>query len=165
MAQFQLEGNAQVDNRDQEIDRLTRVNRQLDEALRQVRLELAQANQDKTAAVNAIRALRRVLDGPYNALRAVYGEIEILGMDEPQSSSQVPQPGSGAPTRWTALMAKLGGNKAAFIQAIIDFGPSTSTGIMAAMGIKRKQTVYDTAFELTRLGVIEKRGENYALKE
>lgn len=141
---------------------------QLKADLRKMRQERDTARADGMAAQSAIAALRDVLQPLRRAVGAIYGEIEAAGIPDSQAPAQSPSLGQQAAAqpsgRWTALMAKLGGLKALFIQALLDFGPSTVTGIRAATGMS-KQSVYNTAADLTKLGLITRNGSQYALKE
>lgn len=144
-----------VDDRDTIIEGLRVQLSKLDEALR---LERNKNGQVEAGA----RELRRVLSPLYRALQAVFGELDEMGVAEiaPQA-----QPASVSAARWQPIMNKLGGNRAKFIQALLDFGPSTASQVRAAMAITRMQSVYDVAHQLMKLGVVVKRGEQYSLKE
>jgi len=136
----------------------------LEGELRQMRSERDRARAEGLAALSAIRALQALTEQPYRVLRAIRGEIEIVLGDVPAAvpvNGAAPAQPSG---RWQNLMTKLGGLKAQFIQALLDYGPSTVTGIMASTGMS-KQSVYNTALDLTKRGLITKNGSQYALKE
>jgi hypothetical protein len=141
---------------------------QLKSDLRKMRQERDTARADGLAAQSAIAALRDVLGPLRRAIGAIYGEIDAAGIPESQAPAPSPslgqQPAAQPSSRWSALTTKLGGLRARFIQALLDFGPSTVTGIRAATGMS-KQSAYNTANDLTKLGLITRKGSQYALKE
>lgn len=135
------------------IQELNRKNRQLDEALRLER--------NKTGQIEAgLRELRRATLPFYRVLQAIHGELDAIGIQD----TAIPQAVSDG-GRWQNLMARLGGHRASFIKALVEFGPSTASQIRAATGITRMGTIYTTAHQLMKLGVVVKNGENYALKQ
>jgi hypothetical protein len=140
---------------------------QLEADLRKMRQERDKARSEGLSAISAVQALREQLSGLWRALRAIYGEIDLVAEPEPQVSPSLGResvPSSPQTGRWQALMTKLGGLKAQFIQALLDFGPSTVTGIRAATGMS-KQSVYNTANDLSKLGLITRKGSEYALRD
>ena len=137
---------------------------ELEADLRRMRQERDKARSEGLAAISAVSALREQLSGLYGALRQVFGEIETVAAPEPQGSPSLGRQPTQASSRWQNLMTKLGGLKAQFIQALLDYGPSTVTGIRAATGMS-KQSVYNTANDLSKLGLVTRNGSQYALKE
>jgi len=169
MAHPQLSGHidAEVVDREAELGPLRDRIEELEADLRKMRQERDKARAEGLAAISAISALRDQLSGLYRAMKAIFGEIELVSplaasVPVPENGAATPSPQAG---RWTNLLNKLGGHRASFIQALVDFGPSTASQIRAAMGITRMPTVYDTAHQLMKLGVVVKKGEAYALKE
>lgn len=138
---------------DPTLRKLEAENRRLDEALRLER--------NKTGQIEAgLRELRRATLPFYRVLQAIHGELDAIGIQ----NKTIPQAVSDG-GRWQNLMSRLGGHRASFIKALVDFGPSTASQIRAAMGITRMPTIYTTAHQLMKLGVVVKNGESYALKQ
>lgn len=102
-------------------------------------------------------------------LRAVYGELEILGSIEMQSAepSSVSTAGRKMGSAWQKWIEKFGVTswKGKFIQSLLEHGPSTVNQLGVAMGCPRKPTIYQTANELSKLSLIRKNGDSYALIE
>jgi len=169
MAHPQLSGHidAEVVDREAELGPLRDRIEELEADLRKMRQERDKARAEGLAAISAISALRDQLSGLYRAMKAIFGEIELVSPlavvpPPPDNGASAPSPQSG---RWSNLINKLGGNRGKFIHALADFGPSTASQVAAAMGITRIQTVYDTSHQLMKLGVVTKKGDQYALKE
>lgn len=130
--------------------------RQLDEALRLARIR-------EQAAESGVKELRKILSPLHKALGAVFGEMDAMSIED---SAQPGAPSSNARTvAWQKWITKLGGHRASFLQALLDHGPSNSQQVKVAMGIARMATVYDTATQLSKLGLISKSGDRYSLKE
>lgn len=146
---LQLAGNVAVD----ELDRLRRVNAQLDEALRQTRNEFSQMKMERDAMMQAVTGLRRLL-------APLWGELQ----DVPAGDAPVPQ-GTGASTsRWEAAKRRLGGKSAMFIDLMIEHGPMTITNFVT-LGRCSKKTAYNTVSTLSQAGVVQNIGGRYSLKE
>jgi hypothetical protein len=100
-SQLQLAGNVAVD----ELDRLRRVNAQLDEALRQTRNEFAQMRMERDAMMQAVSGLRRLL-------APLWGELQDL----PAATADAPVRESAS--RWEAAKRRMPGKPAMFIDLI-----------------------------------------------
>ena len=60
--------------------------------------------------------------------------------------------------------AKLGGKQAEFIQALLEHGEMSAIQLKIATR-SGQQTVYDTIHKLNKLGLINKNGGKFSLKE
>lgn len=152
MASFPLL-TGHIDTRDQEIEQLRHVNRQLDEALRLER--------NKTGQIEAaLREFRRITLPFYRILQAAHGEIESLGVSDGPVSSVAPQKLAA----WENWKHKLGGLQAKFIDALLLHGAMTQTQLRIAVGCANG-SVAGTVCALNKAGLITKNGGKIALKE
>jgi hypothetical protein len=142
-----------VDNSEQKLAELREMNRRLDEALRLER--------NKSAQVEAgARELRRVLTPLYRALQAVFGEIDAMGIGDVQQS----EVGAKATGVWKSWQQKLPGMPAKFIEVLLEHGEMSVAQIRVAAHCGQ-QTVYDVTSKLHKLGLLNKNGGKYSLKE
>lgn len=145
-SQLQLAGNVAVD----ELDRLRRVNAQLDEALRQTRNEFAQMKMERDAMMQAVSGLRRLL-------APLWGELR----DMPAGDAPV---GASA-SRWEAAKRRMTGKPAMFIDLLLEHGPMTITNFVT-LGRCSKKTAYNTVSKLSQAGIVQNTGGGrYSLKE
>lgn len=66
---------------------------------------------------------------------------------------------------WQKWIDKFGGDsfKGKFIKALLEHNSLNARQLLIHLGTGRMQTVYDTAFALTKLSLVRKNGEMYAL--
>lgn len=151
-----LEG--QVDERDQLIE-------QMQDEIDQLRGDLAVAKAEAARAVQqssrAVANLRRQLSPLYQAFRAVFGEIEAVGGTE-EEQQQAVSPRVNAV--WESWKQKLGGKKAAFIQAMQEHGEMSAVQLKVATHTGTS-TVPQVIYELNKLGLINKNGGKFSLKK
>lgn len=134
--------------------RIARLSAQLEDA----RAETREAQNKSKNAMRALQNLQRQLAPMYNALRAVFGEFELIGSSDDVPSQRV----SGV---WDSWKSKLGGKQAEFIQAMLDHGhPMTSEQLRVATHTGRS-TVPQIIYKLNTLGLINKNGGKFSLKE
>jgi hypothetical protein len=143
----------------------------LEDENRRLRAELTKADQRAQAAGAALAALRKQLAPLHRALRAVFGEIEVaIGPEETQSAATSPSSLSSPPrpskaaAEWALWKQELPGRPADFISALEEHGELDTQQLVVVMHCPRKQTIYDTACKLTKLGLIQKNGDKYSLK-
>jgi hypothetical protein len=135
---LQLAGNVAVD----ELDRLRRVNAQLDEALRQTRNEFSQMRMERDAMMQAVSGLRRLL-------APLWGELQDL----PAATADAPVRESAS--RWEAAKRRLGGKSAMFIDLMIEHGPMTITNFVTL----------GRCSKLSQAGIVQNISGRYSLKE
>lgn len=151
-----LEG--QVDDRDQLIEQMQDEIQQLQSDLLVAKAEASRAVQQSSRAV---ANLRRQLSPLYQALRAVFGEIEAVGGGtSDEASTENPRVNAV----WESWKNKLGGKKAAFIQALQEHGAMTAEQIRVATHTG-SSTVPQVIYELKKLGLITKDNDKYSLKK
>lgn len=144
---LQLAGNVAVD----ELDRLRRVNAQLDEALRQTRNEFSQMRMERDAMMQAVSGLRRLL-------APLWGELQDL----PAATADAPVRESAS--RWEAAKRRMPGKPAMFIDLLIEHGPMTITNFVT-LGRCSKKTAYNTVSKLSQAGIVQNISGRYSLKE
>lgn len=150
-----------VDDRDTEIEQLRDDNRRLRRELTIANGEIARAKAD---SARALGALRKQLAPLYRALQAVFGELDAAGMDE------MPIESSGREPRvsqvWESWKSKLGGDTAParVIDALLQHGELNVAQLKVAAKMAN-QTVYDSIHRLNKLGLINKNGGRYSLKQ
>ena len=151
-SQFMLEGQVAVDNRDEIISSLRQENRRLSDEVLEVRRELREAHA-------AVAALRTQLHPLYRALQAVFGEMEHV------AAGEIPAPNNPRVSAvWESWKQKLGGMSAKFIDALLLHGEMSVAQLRVAMQC-RQQTVYDVSSKLGKLGLLNKNGGKYSLKQ
>lgn len=147
-------------------DRIKKLERQLEERNRQ--LEEAQddlrAERSKNAqGAAAVAELRRQLSPLYNGLRAVFGEMDALGVAE------VAAQGGGVDPRkravWDAWKQRMPGIPSKMIDALLLHGALTQTQLRIHAQCARS-SVPNAVMQLNRAGLINKdSGGRISLKE
>ena len=157
MAQPLLEG--EVDRRDEIILELRDENRELVRENQNLQAELSSA---KVQNSRAISMLRHQLDPLYKALQSVYGVIEASGVEEDDD----PKAGTNPRVKavWESWKQKLGGKQAEFIQALLEHGSMTAVQLKVATHTGTS-TVPQVIYKLNQLGLIDKNGGKYSLKQ
>lgn len=149
------------DSQHEEVERLRREIRGLEIELREAKDEAASAKQSASDAVQAIRALRDALLPVHKALKMVFGEISRIEVGE----SQVSQSNGVKSDAWEKWKRKVPGKPAEFIDAILEHGPMTVQQLVVATQTPRKQTIYDGMSKLSKMNLVEKQGDKYALRQ
>lgn len=147
------------DHRDRIIRSLEHENGDLKEQLRNAQAELAIARNANGAAVSRLRALLSPL---YQGLQQVFGEMSAFD-DVPISNGNSQQSNKKLAV-WESWKQKLPGKRAEFIQALLDHGEMTSAQLKVATH-SGTSTVPAVVCELKALGLIQKNGSKYSLKE
>jgi hypothetical protein len=124
------------------------------------RKEAARANQ---IAQRTVAELRRQLLPLFQALRAVFGEIDTIAPPESDQSGAAPQSDKKRAV-WESWKQKLGGKPAELIDALLDHREMSAVQLRVALKC-HIQTVYDTTAKLQKLGLVNKKGGKYSLKE
>lgn len=166
MSQPLLSDGEVIDTSD-ELDSLRDRIDQLEGELRIARTDLIRSRADAAAATSAIAELRRQLSPLHRALRAVFGEIDLVGgvQDHPVNSTGPATYDSRKLSAWEEWKKKLPGFPSRFIDALLQHGELSVAQLVVAAQCPRKQTIYDAASKLQRLGLITNNGGKYALKE
>jgi hypothetical protein len=124
------------------------------------RAQLVEARGEADLYRRIVNDLRQVLNPLYTGLRQIYGHFERIPYTEspqgtiPDAKRQV----------WQEWIQKLPGARANFISALLTHKEMNAKQLRVVMKC-RIETVYDAAKSLYKLGLIEKRGTNYALKD
>jgi|HubBroStandDraft_6_1064221.scaffolds.fasta_scaffold294408_2 hypothetical protein len=141
--------------------RVARLERELEDARREVR---ATKNESAEAKI-AMGSLRAILSPLYGALQRVFGELEVAGVDTDSAAGPAP-PGfqQKKTAAWQLWIDKLPGKRAEFIRALLDHGEMTREQIKVATK-SGNTTVSDTISKLKGMGLVEKNGDKYSLKE
>jgi hypothetical protein len=130
--------------------------------LQKAKDELVTVRQASADAVQAVRALRKACEPFWTAFKMIYGEIsrvEAAKFDV-----------SGSPTdshldgKWEVWKKKLPGKAAEVIQALVEHGGMNIKQIMAAAHVGQ-DTAYAVTARLGKLGLLEKAGGKFSLKE
>jgi type II secretory pathway component PulJ len=135
--------------------------RQLDDT----RAQLVEARGEADLYRRIVNDLRQVLNPLYTGLRQIYGHME--GIPGPQGSAGSTGSSSISDAKrqvWQEWIQKLPGARANFISALLTHKEMNAKQLRVVMKC-RIETVYDAAKALYKLGLIEKRGTNYALKD
>jgi len=129
--------------------------RELEESLRTERKLTA-------VAEDGLRELRHVLKPLYSGLQKVFGEFDAMGISDSQNGAErLPAEHSKV---WKSWMDKLPGMPAKFIEVMLEHGEMSVAQIRVAAHCGQ-QTVYDVASKLHKLGLLNKNGGKYSLKE
>jgi hypothetical protein len=139
--------------------------RRLEADLRASRLETNAAENEAATAKTAIAALRQQLLPLHRALRAVFGEIDLVAI--PESAPAGNSPSAAAPQRnprWESWKQKMPGRPAEFIELLLLHGTMSRNQLMAAAHCG-KDVVRVTISRLNVAGLITKNGSQYSLKE
>lgn len=138
-----------------EIQRLQKINEQLSEALRHER--------NKNAAIEAgARELRLVLRPLFDAMKRIYGELDMMGIPDALDQSPV----SAAPANaafWEKWKQKLGGVQAEIIDVLMGH-PGMTTSAVAKAAHCRDSTASTLLTRLKQQNLLEKRGNTWVLK-
>lgn len=138
-----------------EIALLKRENHRLDEALRQER--------NRVGAIEAgARDLRHTLTPLYRALQKVFGDLDEMGVEAGYSASNAASPQSEA---WELWKQKLPGFPSRMIDALLKHGELSVAQLVVAAQCPRKQTIYDAASKMQKLGLLNSSGGKYSLKQ
>lgn len=166
MALPQLSGHidAEVVDREAELQPLHDEIERLEGELRKMRQERDKARADGMAAISAVSALREQLSGLYRALRAIFGEIDLVA--EPEMSvgrSEQPSQGGAASAAWDAWKSRLGVPCGKIITALQLHRSMNQAQIAIATRIDRRN-VPTYLSRINKAGLINKNGNEYSLK-
>lgn len=166
-----LEGLVPKKSRDEDGDGILhdmrRENQRLESELRQVRAELVEIKATSENAHRVIRNLRDQLNPLHRALRAVFGEIELIVTDADFTETQTPgasasQPNGGDP-RWESFKQSFPGIPARIIDALLAHREKTITQLSALLRA-HYNTIRDACGVLLKAGAITKDGRKGAYR-
>src|SRR5262245_30694911 len=149
-----------VGRADSRVTELERENRQLKRDLHDAQLEAQRARED---ADRALKELRRVLSPLYRALQQVFGELDAAGVTEAASAATARSGEPRVSAIWESWKARLGGQCAKVIDALMLQPGMNQTQIAIAIGTRR-QNVPNLIFKMNKAGLIDKNGGRYSLK-
>jgi len=145
------------DDRDQQIEALQDENRVL-------QAELTKAQRD---SARALASLRRQLTPLYQALQAVFGELDAVLVADAQET--VSPPASAAQDArvvavWASWKSKLGQGPAKVIDSLLLHGEMNTQQLAIATGYHR-HTVPNHIHRLHQAGLVNKNGGRFSLKQ
>jgi hypothetical protein len=146
----------------EEINRIRREMRGLEQELRDAKDEATRAKQASSDAITAIRAMRKQLEPLFLSLKILFGEISRVDAEAVSTERGTSNPGILS-SKMEMIKKSLGGRQSEFIDCLAH-GPMTIAQLVAATKCAKK-TGYDVIYRLTRAGLIDKVGGNYSLKE
>lgn len=146
--------------------RVVEMEAEIAELTDQVRQVTAERDQARRAGTQAVAALRRQLSPLYQALHAVFGELDRIVDDAPGGAgSTATSPAVDARTAaiyqsWKSRLAPQCGK---IIDALLIQPGMTQSQLAIAIGTRR-QNIPSLIFKLNQAGLISKTGNRYALK-
>jgi len=150
-----LEGQVEPE----EVGKLRRTIKHLESDLSDAQGALQNERRQSAASKRALGVLRGQLEPLFRALQAIFGELEDV---EIISEGETGNPRADAV--WETWKRKLPGKQSEFIVAMREHG-EMSVEQLRVTTHSAKQTVYETIHKLNRLGLINKNGGKFSLKE
>ena len=157
----QLEWEAGQPTTAAEIDGLRQEVRELKQRLKDEREHsqdaIREARQKSADAMRAQAKLKQYLQPFHTALQMIFGELEhIDGSDDslPSKVSSV----------WESWKSKLGGNPAKLIDSLLIHREMNAVQLRVAMQC-HINSVYETTAKLQKMGLLNKNGGKYSLKD
>ena len=134
-------------------------------AIEQLTEERDTARREAKTLQYATDELRRQLGPLHSALSAVFGELDAVPSSH-EGGNGHSAPDDKKTAVWKSWIQKFGPAtmQARMITAVLEHGALTAAQLRVAMQCST-QGVYDTAARLSKLGLLEKNGNKYSLKE
>jgi len=150
-----LEGQVEPE----EVGKLRRTIKHLESDLADAQVALQNERRQSAKSKRALGVLRGQLEPLYQALQGIFGELTDVevSIDTKGRSSRVD-------AAWETWTRKLPGKQSEFIKAMLEHG-EMSVEQLRVTTHSAKQTVYETIHKLNRLGLINKNGGKFSLKE
>jgi chromosome segregation ATPase len=158
-----LEGQVVTPSSD-EITRLRREIAGLEQELSIAHAENAALRRQSSAATHALKTLKKLLSDPYKVLQVIMGELEIVEVDDDDDSNATVRRG-GNDAVWDKWKSDLGGACAKIISALQERGELSASQLRVAAQTPRTQTIYDATSRMFKLGLLNRNGGKYSLKE
>lgn len=144
-----------VDPRDERIAELTEANAALTASLREANAELTRTRRESHTALDA---LRKQLAPLYRALQGVFGELDLLSVDD-NSAPTSPR----TEQMWAVWKQKLGKGPSKAIDALLLHGPMTRRQLIVATGYSDRN-ITNIVSILNQASLITKDGDRVALR-
>ena len=153
-----LQGEVE-DPRDAQLDRSA-------DEIRLLRAEVARSQREaqdaRREASRALSALRRQLTPLYQALQAVFGELDAAGVEEGPLSSLATSADPRVSAVWASWKSRLGA-AGKLIDALLLHGEMNTQQLAIATGLHRT-TIPKHIYTLNRAGLLNKNGGRFSLK-
>jgi len=164
MSQPLLEGDY-LEQESSDLEELREEISQLKDELRRAKAELQKEQIKSQQALNAMTALRQMLNPFHRLLRGIFGEIEVvLGADVSQPSSATGGPIAQSDPKWESWKGRLPGRPAAIIDLLLIHKDMSAQQIASALHCG-KDAVYQTMSKvLGRAGIVSNQNGRYSLK-
>lgn len=129
-----------------------------------LREQLSAEQRKNRTLERSVAEIRRQLGPLHNALRGLFGEIELL--DIPTESAQPQTAADDRKTKlWQPWIDKFGDNlQGKMLRALLDHGPMTAAQLRVPMQCSQ-QSIYNAYDRLVKLGLVSSSGGKYHLKE
>lgn len=144
-----------------DVELLQRKIERLEGDLRDARDALQECRESAARISRAQAKLKQRLAPWRDLILGIWGELEDVQADEAPAQAQDRR----VLDAWEKWKRKVPGKPAEFIDALLDHGPMTVQQLVVATQTPRKQTIYDGMFKLSKLNLVEKKGDRYALRE
>lgn len=123
---------------------------------------LADEKKKTASMVRAIANLREILNPVHQGLRAIFGEIEAVGVNEVTPAAAA---GGSAPSSYWDEMKKRWPGKATDIISVLLLQKSLNATQLAHATRSGINTVYKAVEKMVNAGVVQKSGKIYSLIE
>lgn len=150
---------------DSEVDRLRDQVMQLSRERDGLRTENIRLRQRVNQTDAPVAILKKTLEPLYQALRAMWGEIEVIQPETTSTQNSSPEAGSKTSPVWEEWKQRLGNWPGRIITALQTHKDADTTQLCILIGTTRRQTVHDAIFKLNKSGLIDKNGDRYSLKQ
>ena len=171
MAQKLLAGDViEVNREGDDAVELRLMIRKLESSLSDAQSEKRRVEDELSKALRALQALQRQLGPLHQALRAIFGEIEIAIGDRPGDviteniGRPMPARDNAKLKIWENWKQKLGATAAKIITALLEHG-ELDTQQLATVTMLHRTTIPKGIYQLNKNGLISKNGNRFSLKE
>lgn len=151
-----LEGHTEAED----VTRLRRKCERLEATVESLESELAEARREAQMATKPLRNLKRQLEPFYTAMRAIFGELDVISGGNGDGEQVAPR----KKEVWESWKNRLGGGTAKVIDALLLHREMNTTQLAIATGLHRT-TIPALIFKLNQAGLINKNGGRFSLKE
>jgi len=152
-----------ADNRDNIVPELRRQIRELEQDLMGANHQIQALERENSLMRNAMTVLRRKLDPFRVVIAAIFGELDVIPVDEAVMVSAPPVDDRKRAV-WESWKQKLGGKPADLIDALLVHGEMNAVQLRVAMRC-HINSVYEATAKLQKMGLLNKSGGKYSLKQ
>ena len=126
---------------------------------------LAEGEAKRQSEAAAIGRLRKMLQGPFNAMRVLFGELEKFepAPESSGASTSGVYDNDGLRARWSGLKARMSPSERKVVDVLLDMGEATVTQL-AASGKMHYDTAKAAVRGLGQKGLLVKNGKVCTLK-